>query len=269
MRHERAPRQPVPRRHRREHAGHGGRALPRSRGHRGRRPAHHLRGVHARGLPRRARRSSRSAWPATTRWRSGCRTGRRGSSCQHGCAMIGAVAVALNPRYKAHELSYILRQSDATTLVLTDHLGAGGLPGDARRGAAGPLRRRARRSRRPRLPAPAARRRRRRRSLPRLPPPGRLLVDAAARRAGRRPRAARAPPSARRPVHHPLHVGHHVVPEGRGDDAPERRPARLALRRGAARSPRPIGCSTRSRCPARGAASASRCRRSAAAPASS
>jgi fatty-acyl-CoA synthase len=42
---------------------------------------------------------------------------------QYACALIGAVAVALNPRYKSHELSYILRQSDATTLVLADHLG--------------------------------------------------------------------------------------------------------------------------------------------------
>jgi fatty-acyl-CoA synthase len=43
---------------------------------------------------------------------------------QYGCALIGAVVVALNPRYKAHELGYILGQSDATTLVLTDHLGS-------------------------------------------------------------------------------------------------------------------------------------------------
>ncbi len=42
---------------------------------------------------------------------------------QYGCALIGAVVVALNTRYKAHELRYILAQSDATTLVLTDHLG--------------------------------------------------------------------------------------------------------------------------------------------------
>jgi len=42
---------------------------------------------------------------------------------QHGCALIGAVVVALNTRYKAHELRYILRQSDATTLVCTDHAG--------------------------------------------------------------------------------------------------------------------------------------------------
>src|SRR6266545_8083194 len=42
---------------------------------------------------------------------------------QYGCALIGAVAVALNPRYKAHELRYILAQSDSTALLLTDHLG--------------------------------------------------------------------------------------------------------------------------------------------------
>jgi fatty-acyl-CoA synthase len=42
---------------------------------------------------------------------------------QQACAMIGAVLVALNTRYKAHELGYILGQSDATTLILTDHLG--------------------------------------------------------------------------------------------------------------------------------------------------
>jgi fatty-acyl-CoA synthase len=43
---------------------------------------------------------------------------------QYACARLGAVVVALNPRYKAHELAYILGQSDATALVLTDHLGA-------------------------------------------------------------------------------------------------------------------------------------------------
>lgn len=43
---------------------------------------------------------------------------------QHACARIGAVVVALNPRYKAHELDYILRQSDTRGLLLTDHLGS-------------------------------------------------------------------------------------------------------------------------------------------------
>jgi fatty-acyl-CoA synthase len=43
---------------------------------------------------------------------------------QYGAAMIGAVVVALNPRYRAHELAYILKQADVTTLVITDHLGA-------------------------------------------------------------------------------------------------------------------------------------------------
>ena len=42
---------------------------------------------------------------------------------QYACAMIGAVVVALNTRYKAHELAYILGQSDSTTLLLADHLG--------------------------------------------------------------------------------------------------------------------------------------------------
>jgi fatty-acyl-CoA synthase len=42
---------------------------------------------------------------------------------QYACATIGAIVVALNPRYKAHELTYILGQSDTKALLLTDHLG--------------------------------------------------------------------------------------------------------------------------------------------------
>jgi fatty-acyl-CoA synthase len=42
---------------------------------------------------------------------------------QYACARLGAIVVALNPRYKAHELAYILGQSEASALVLTDHLG--------------------------------------------------------------------------------------------------------------------------------------------------
>ena len=42
---------------------------------------------------------------------------------QHACARLGAVVVALNPRYRAHELTYILGQSDTKALLLTDHLG--------------------------------------------------------------------------------------------------------------------------------------------------
>ncbi len=42
---------------------------------------------------------------------------------QYGCALIGAVVVALNTRYKAHELRYILGQSDTTTLFCADHSG--------------------------------------------------------------------------------------------------------------------------------------------------
>ncbi len=40
---------------------------------------------------------------------------------QYGLAMIGAVLVTVNTNYKAHELKYILQQSDSTTLVFIDH----------------------------------------------------------------------------------------------------------------------------------------------------
>lgn len=43
---------------------------------------------------------------------------------QHACGRLGAVCVALNPRYRAHELEYILGQSGACALVLTDRLGS-------------------------------------------------------------------------------------------------------------------------------------------------
>ncbi len=42
---------------------------------------------------------------------------------QYACAKIGAVVVALNPRYRSHELSYILGQSDSVALLLADRLG--------------------------------------------------------------------------------------------------------------------------------------------------
>lgn len=42
---------------------------------------------------------------------------------QQACARLGAVVVALNPRYRSSELAYILGQSDAAALLLTDHLG--------------------------------------------------------------------------------------------------------------------------------------------------
>jgi fatty-acyl-CoA synthase len=43
---------------------------------------------------------------------------------QYAAARLGVVVVALNPRYRARELTYILAQSGATALLLTDHLGA-------------------------------------------------------------------------------------------------------------------------------------------------
>jgi fatty-acyl-CoA synthase len=43
---------------------------------------------------------------------------------QYAAASLGLVVVALNPRYRAHELTYILGQSNAAALLLTDRLGA-------------------------------------------------------------------------------------------------------------------------------------------------
>ena len=43
---------------------------------------------------------------------------------QYAAARLGIVVVALNPRYRAHELNYILGQSRTTALLITDHLGA-------------------------------------------------------------------------------------------------------------------------------------------------
>ena len=42
---------------------------------------------------------------------------------QYAAASLGVTVVALNPRYRAHELTYILRQSNAAALLLTDRLG--------------------------------------------------------------------------------------------------------------------------------------------------
>ena len=42
---------------------------------------------------------------------------------QHAAASLGVIVVALNPRYRAHELTYILGQSNAAALLLTDRLG--------------------------------------------------------------------------------------------------------------------------------------------------
>ena len=39
---------------------------------------------------------------------------------QFGLSMIGAVLVTVNTNYKAHELEYILEQSDSTTLIIME-----------------------------------------------------------------------------------------------------------------------------------------------------
>ncbi len=44
-----------------------------------------------------------------------------------GIAKIGAVTVTCNSRYKAREVSYLLRQSDAKALIMVDHFAAAGV----------------------------------------------------------------------------------------------------------------------------------------------
>ena len=52
-------------------------------------------------------------------WRSGCPIGPRWFVAQYAAARLGVVVVALNPRYRAHELGYIPGQSKATALLVT------------------------------------------------------------------------------------------------------------------------------------------------------
>src|SRR5581483_7429692 len=119
---------------------------------------------------------------------------------QHACARIGAVVVALNTRYRTHELDYILRQSDAAALVLADHSGpvdflevlAGVLPGLA---TADP----------DRLAFPGFA------ALPR-----RHGGRARSRARGGGARARRPGPPGR-PPRPPLHPGDHLAPQGRDD----------------------------------------------------
>ena len=121
-----------------------------------------------------------------------------------------------------------------------DHAGVrgsrrtGGLPRDPRRGAARSGRLRAGRAGRPGVPDAPSRDRARRRPVPRLRPLARRAGD---RRRPRRCRRARHRPPrghAGRPVHHPLHLRHHVVPEGRDHQPPQLPAPRLVVRRGPA-----------------------------------
>lgn len=42
---------------------------------------------------------------------------------QHACALLGAVVVPLNTRYKEHELPYLVKQSDVSVLIVAESLG--------------------------------------------------------------------------------------------------------------------------------------------------
>ena len=133
---------------------------------------------------------------------------------QYATARIGAILVNINPAYKTAELEYALRQSGTSVLLLAPSLPAERLRGDA---GGGP----------PPLPGAA-----------RGAGAGRRL-GAAALAGGdevseRTLRGARGVAPVRRPDQHPVHVGHHRLPEGRDAVAPQHPQQRLLRRREAA-----------------------------------
>ncbi len=124
---------------------------------------------------------------------------------QYATAKIGAILVNVNPAYRTHELSYALRQSGTKLLISATEFKTQQLPGDGRGGA-----------RRHRVAGAGV--------VPRQP-----RVDRP-----QRPRPRRDPARGddvvavgRRPDQHPVHVGHHRLPEGRHAQPPQHPQQRL------------------------------------------
>src|SRR4030095_5058744 len=137
---------------------------------------------------------------------------------QYATAKVGAILVNVNPAYRTSELAYALGQSGVSTLVLAprfrtaDYLDmldqvAGDLPALHRRVVLGPE-----------VPA------------------GAMGWDELRSGAGGGPggglRGRGAPLPLRRPDQHPVHLGHHRVPQGRDPVAPQHPQQRLLHRRG-------------------------------------
>ena len=116
---------------------------------------------------------------------------------QYATAKIGAILVNINPAYRTHELDYVLNQAGIALLVAARELQDRRLRGDDRP-----------RSR------PTARTLREVVLLG-TPDWDALVAGGRARRPRASWRARQAELSRRRPDQHPVHVGHHRLPQGR------------------------------------------------------
>ena len=146
---------------------------------------------------------------------------------QYATATIGAILVNINPAYKTAELEYALRQSGVSVLLAARAFRTSDYAGDARGGA------------RP-LPGAARGGRARRPAGSRSSrTPRRVTEEELAR--------ARGDARARRPDQHPVHLGHHRLPQGRDAHPPQHPQQRLLHRRGAAATPRRTASASRCR----------------------
>ena len=146
---------------------------------------------------------------------------------QFAAAKVGAILVNVNPSYRTHEFSYAVNQSGLKMLISAVEFKTSKYREMVEETVA-------------EEPGPRACRLHRHRRLGR----------AARRRrggAGRRRRRADGDASARRRDQHPVHVGHHRLPEGRDAVAPQHPQQRL-LRR-PRRSTSPTRTGSASRCP--------------------
>ena len=145
---------------------------------------------------------------------------------QLACARAGAILVNLNPAYKTAEIEYALAQS-STSLLLharafrTSDYGA--MVAEVR----------------PRLPAL--------REVIVFDDDWAALADAGRAHPADELAEREASLSVRRPDQHPVHLGHHRLPQGRHAHAPQHPQQRLLRRPRAAASPSTIACASRCR----------------------
>ncbi len=147
------------------------------------------------GQPARARPGRARATPAATRSALASGNSAEFLAVYYACAKLGVVCVPINLGWRADEVAYVLGHSGARGIVVETQLVA------AIREA---------------LRRPTDRRRDRRPRHARAVRVRRELDDAGRPRPPTRSERARRVRRGPRPDHLPLHLGHHVVPQGRG-----------------------------------------------------